>query len=212
MVFSTAAPSVRCPAATRPRRVQTRLRGLALGGLIGASVLLSALPATAEDAVQSVVRIYKTTVQAGNAPDRLAALLGPSIDLETLSAKVLGKAYANATQQEREEFDAVLLSLIAVELARRLGRDQTFTVLRTRTLSSGEVIVFTHLAKADGTDKSIDWKMRPCGAAYCIYDLRSDNVSFSVARRDAFSARLQSAGGSLAGLTASLRAELASKQ
>ncbi len=160
----------------------------------------------------SVVNIYKTTIQAGQSPKRLADRLGPSIDLQTLSAKILGKAYANASPQDRADFNAVLLEVIAFELSKRLGNEQTFTVLRSRDLSGGEVVVFSKVTKTDGSEKSIDWKMRPCGSAYCIYDLRSDNVSFSVARRDEFSARLQSAGGSLAGLTASLRAEVAARQ
>lgn len=54
--------------------------------------------------------------------------------------------------------------------------------------------------------------MRPCGATYCIYDLRSDNVSMSLALRDDYAARLQFAGGSLAALTAALRSEIVARQ
>ncbi|WP_170940950.1 ABC transporter substrate-binding protein [Antarctobacter heliothermus] len=180
--------------------------------MIAVSGALGATAASAEDAVASVVRIYTTTVQTGQSPKRLADRLAPSIDLQTLSSKILGKAYASATPQDRSDFNAVLLEVIAFELSRRLGNEQTFTVLRSRTLSGGDVVVLTKVTKSDGSEKSIDWKMRPCGSVYCIYDLRSDNVSFSVARRDEFSARLQSAGGSLAGLTTSLRAEIAARQ
>jgi len=190
------------------RRVGPR----ALVVVLMAAALLAAPRAQAEDAVASVLRIYQTVVQTGNAPDRLARRLGPSIDLKTLAARVLGKAYQEAPARDRADFEAVLLDVIALELSKRLGPDQEFVVLRSRDMRDREVVVFTRLTRADGSERLIDWKMRPCGTAYCIFDLRRDNASFTAARRDDYAARLQAAGGSLAGLTADLRAEVAARQ
>lgn len=186
-----------------------RLRKAGLGALLA---VLAAPQAQAEDAVDSVLRIYQTVIQTGAAPERLARRLGPSIDLKTVAARVLGKAYLEAPARDRAEFEAVLLEVIALELSRRLDPAQEFEILRSRDLRDGEVVVFTRLTPDSGKERLIDWKMRPCGAAFCIFDLRRDNASFTAARRDDYAARLQAAGGTLAGLTADLRAEVAAQK
>lgn len=165
--------------------------------------------APAEDAVASVERIFRTTIEAGASADLLASRLAPWVDLDALSRKVLGTAYGNASATDRREFDAVLLKVIALELAQRIRRAKQFDILGARNLRGSDVVVFSRLTKDDGMAKLLDWKMRPCGTRYCVYDLLSDRASFSASRRDQYAARLQAAGGSLANLTSVLRAEVA---
>ena len=179
---------------------------------LSVAALAPAAAAPPEDATASVTRIYASTIEAGARPDRLAARLATSIDLDALSRKVLGPAYGKATPAERKDFKAVLLEVIALELSQRIRRDQDFEIIRSKALKGGDVVVFSRLTKADGTEKKLDWKMRPCGTRYCIYDLLGNNASFSAARRDDYAARLKAAGGSLAELTTALRAEVAARK
>ena len=182
--------------------------------LVLAAVLATAHAsiAAAEDAVEAVTRIYTTTVQTAADPALLADRLAGAIDLEALAIRVLGAAYSDATAADRTAFDAVFLNVIALELSERVHSDQQLVIFRTRSLDNGDIVVFSRITENDSSQGLIDWRMRPCGASYCIYDLRSDNVSFSVARRDDYAARLQSAGGSLAELTRRLQSEVAERQ
>ena len=67
--------------------------------------------------------------------------------------------------------------------SRMTSRLTLWWVIRSKALKGGDVVVFSRLTKADGTEKKLDWKMRPCGTRYCIYDLLGNNASFSAARR-----------------------------
>jgi ABC-type transporter MlaC component len=168
--------------------------------------------AAAEDAVEAVTRIYTTTLQTAADPARLADRLAGAIDLRALATRVLGAAYSDATQADRAGFDAVFLDVIALELSEEVHSNQQLIIFGTRSLDNGDIVVLSRITESDSTQRLIDWRMRPCGASYCIYDLRSDNVSFSVARRDDYAARLQAAGGSLAELTRTLQSEVAARQ
>lgn len=188
-----------------------RLRTARLAAAVTLAGLFPAGAAPAEDAVASVRRIFTSTVEAAASPDILATRLAPSIDLEALSQKVLGMAYGAAPASDRADFDAVLLQVIALELSERIRKARTFEIFGTRDLRGADVVVFSRLTNTDGIEKRIDWKMRPCGSSFCIYDLLSDNASFSASRRDEYAARLQAAGGSLARLTDILRAQVAAR-
>lgn len=168
--------------------------------------------AAAEDAVEAVTRIYTTTVETTADPARLADRLAGAIDLTALATRVLGAAYSDAAPADRAAFDAVFLDVIALELSNEVHSNQQLVIFGTRSLDNGDVVVLSRITENDSTQRLIDWRMRPCESSYCIYDLRSDNVSFSVARRDDYAARLQAAGGSLAELTRMLQSEVAARQ
>lgn len=178
------------------------------------ALLVTALPgmSSAEDAVEAVTRIYTTTVQTADHPERLADRLARSIDMDALAARILGAAYQDALPAERAAFDDAFLNVIAIDLSERLHGDQQLVIFGSRSLDNGDIVVFSRIIENDSSQSLIDWRMRPCADTYCIYDMRSDNVSFSVARRDDYAARLQSAGGSLAELTRALQSEVMARQ
>lgn len=192
--------------------VRVGVRSLVLAGLMASGAVFQATGAAAEDAVASVKRIYTATITAGSAPGLLSARLESSIDFAAVSQKILGEAYRNASAADRRNFDAVLLEVIALELSQKIRNDQEFEILRARKLRGDDVVVFSSLTRSTGSQKLLDWKMRPCGTRYCIYDLLSNNASFSASRRSEYTARLQAAGGSLATLTRALGAEVASRK
>jgi hypothetical protein len=172
------------------------------------SASLQAGAAQAEDAVQSVNRIYVETIAAASDPGQLAAGLAASVDLQAVAVKTLSEAYTSAPAADQADFNQLLLEIIAAELSRRIRSEYGFEILRARQLQTGDVVVFSRLTETDGVEKQLDWKMRPCGTQFCIYDLLSNNASFSASLRNDLTGRLAAAGGSVAQLNLSLRAEM----
>ncbi|WP_161784922.1 ABC transporter substrate-binding protein [Hoeflea sp. BAL378] len=162
-----------------------------------------------DGAIAAVERIHATTVASAGAPvARLAALLESHLDLAEISRKVGGKAWDGASAAEKRKFTLVLRDVMAIELGRRIRPDDRLQVSGARPLGHADVVVLSSQIRADGSTRRIDWKMRPCGAGYCLYDLIGNGASLTLARRDNYAARLRALDGSLAALTRQLRAEI----
>lgn len=189
-------------------RRHTKLRQTLLAAICTLTLGAGA-PAWAEDAVAAVARIYATTLHTASSPAALTQALAADVSIAAVAAKVLGPPYTNAPAAQRADFDRVLLKVIALELHHKLSADVTFEILRSRALQTGDVVVFSRLTRRNGSEKLLDWKMRPCGARFCIYDLLGNNASYTAALRKDMGRRLAALNGSVAALTESLVAELA---
>jgi ABC-type transporter MlaC component len=138
-------------------------------------------------------------------------LLERYLDLGEIARKVAGKAWDGASEAERREFRLVLRDVMAVELDRRIRPDDRLRINEAKPLGSRDVVVLTSQIRRDGSARRLDWKMRPCGGSFCLFDIVGNGASLTVARRDDYAARIRALGGSLAALTKNLRAELAGR-
>lgn len=190
-------------------------------GLVGVLVFLASLwggaasPAAAaniDSAIAAVEKIHALTVASASGPAaKLAPLLERYLDLGEIARKVAGKAWDGASEAERREFRLVLRDVMAVELDRRIRPDDRLRINEAKLLGSRDVVVLTSQIRRDGSARRLDWKMRPCGGSFCLFDIVGNGASLTVARRDDYAARIKALGGSLAALTKSLRGELAGR-
>lgn len=190
-------------------------------GLVGVLVFLASLwggaasPAAAaniDSAIAAVEKIHALTVASASGPAaKLAPLLERYLDLGEIARKVAGKAWDGASEAERREFRLVLRDVMAVELDRRIRPDDRLRINEAKPLGSRDVVVLTSQIRRDGSARRLDWKMRPCGGSFCLFDIVGNGASLTVARRDDYAARIKALGGSLAALTKSLRGELAGR-
>lgn len=165
--------------------------------------------ANVNGAIVAVEKIHALVVAAANGPaSKLAPLLERHIDLGEIARKVAGKAWDDAGESERRKFLIVLRDVMAVELDRRIRGDDRLRINEAKPLGARDVVVLTSQIRRDGSARRIDWKMRPCGGSFCLFDLVGNGASLTVARRDDYAVRLKALDGSLAALTRSLRAEL----
>lgn len=165
--------------------------------------------ANVNGAIAAVERIHALVVASANGPaSRLAPLLERHLDLGEIARKVAGKAWDSASESERRKFLIVLRDVMAVELDRRIRGDDRLRINEAKPLGARDVVVLTSQMRRDGSARRIDWKMRPCGGSFCLFDLVGNGASLTVARRDDYAVRLKALDGSLAALTRSLRAEL----
>lgn len=195
------------------RRTPGQARALILLALFAAGVAGPALAADTEGAIAAVKRIHANTIEASKASAgrkvaRLSALLDKYLDLNEIARRVLGKAWDGASAGERQDFKLVLRDVMAAELSRKIRPDDRFAISSAKAINDRDVVVFSHQTRQDGSDRRLDWKMRPCRTSFCIFDLVGNGASLSVARRDDYAARLRILGGSVAALTRSIRAEI----
>ncbi len=200
-------------AAARGRPAPGKIRTLILIALFAAGVAGPALAADTEGAIAAVKRIHANTIEASKASAgkkiaQLSALLDRYLDLNEIARRVLGKAWDGASAGERQDFKLVLRDVMAVELSRKIRPDDKFAISGAKAINDRDVVVFSHQTRKDGSDRRLDWKMRPCRSSFCIFDLVGNGASLSVARRDEYAARLRTLGGSVAALTRSIRVEL----
>ncbi|HCL65156.1 MAG TPA: hypothetical protein DIC56_10020 [Rhizobium sp.] len=205
-----------CPIGRRAadnRQTPGRAWALIIMALFAAGIAGPALAADTEGAIAAVKRIHANTVEASKASAgrkvaQLSALLDKYLDLNEIASRVLGKAWDGASAGERQDFKRVLRDVMAVELSRKIRPDDRFAISGAKAINDRDVVVFSHQIRQDGSDRRLDWKMRPCRTSFCIFDLVGNGASLSVARRDEYAARLRALGGSLAALTRSIRAEI----
>ncbi len=168
----------------------------------------AATAANVKGAIGAVEKIHALTVASASGPaSKLAPVLERHLDLGEIARKVAGKAWDSASESERRDFRLVLRDVMAIELDRRIRPDDRLRINDAKPLGSRDVVVLTSQIRRDGSARRLDWKMRPCGGSFCLFDLVGNGASFTVARRDDYAARLNALGGSLAALTRSLRAE-----
>ena len=176
---------------------------------------VSALADEQSDAIAVVERVHQTALMIAH--DRATALpAGPfqslrhSFDGVSIARAVLADYWASARASERQEFVDALLDAIVYALVRRLGkhRSEDFSVVSTRVISNGDILVRTRLDSPVEDPITVDWRIRRCRTGLCIVDLIVGGASVSLERRDDVAARLAASGGSLGKLIADLRKDL----
>ncbi|MEX0853472.1 MAG: ABC transporter substrate-binding protein [Bauldia sp.] len=176
----------------------------------------SALAGAPADAVALVERVYAMAFEvagdrsAGRPQDGLH-VLRDSFDGSAIARVVLGDRWERAAAGERREFVDALLDAIVGALVRRIGRyrAQDVTVVGTRAISNGDILVRSRLVSPLDDPLTVDWRVRGCGARPCIVDLLVGGASVSLERRNDVAARLAANDGSLSELIADLRKDAA---
>lgn len=177
------------------------------------AAMSDAASAAQNEQVIAVVRsVHAQTVSAIGAKrtSRVSSIIERHVDLNAVAGRMLGKTWQAASTGERRDFRNVLRDIVANELVRKVRGGDRFTIKGAKAIGARDTVVFSEQSLRGGGTRKLDWKLRPCGSSFCIYDLVLNGASMTIARRDEFAARMKSSGGSLGALTRSLRAELAS--
>ncbi len=129
--------------------------------------------------------------------DHYRTLLRESFDLATIGRFVIGRAWAQATPEQRatysELFEALVVKIYGDRLA--LAPGASFGVRAARPESDHDFIVASEVQRAQGPPVRIDWRVRQKGDRYAILDVVVDGVSLSVTQRQEYTAIIQKSGG-----------------
>jgi phospholipid transport system substrate-binding protein len=164
-----------------------------------------------EDAAGAFVERFIADAQAiVVAPDRteaerdagLEALLLATIELETVGRLVLGREWQTASEAELAAYKAAFERT----LVRRLNayRGEAIKILDVRALPDGDLIVSSRIRRSHSAVVTLDWRLRPVGGGFKMFDVVVEGFSLVVTHRNEFASVIRNLGG-LSGLTALLK-------
>lgn len=172
------------------------------------------LPLSASaDEQRDAVRLVETVRQAaialghGGSADGQLRSISAAFDGRGIAQAVLGTYWRRASADDRASVVDALLYAIAHRLADRLERtqDKTLTVLGTKALANGDILVRSQFRRPLHGPTSVDWRVRHCRGQLCIGDVFVDGGSVTVQQRDRVAQLLASNGGSIPALVADIR-------
>jgi len=133
--------------------------------------------------------------------------LRATIDAPAIARTVLGNYWQSANANERKNFTDALADAIVAALVRRFSGQAKadLTILGSRKLGNGDILVRTQIARSESNTMNIDWRTRACSSGACLADVITDGASALIQRREEFTTRLAN-GGSIADLISTLRA------
>jgi phospholipid transport system substrate-binding protein len=187
-------------------------RAAAMFGLrIAAALLvLVAVPAFAQEAPDALVKrvsqealsIIKSDpkVQAGDQAhirDLIEAKIAPHFDMERMTALAAGRAYRQATPEQKKRLADEFKSLLIRTYSNALNqyRDQTLDYEPLRAAPDAtEVTVRTKVVRPGQTPVSIDYSMEKTPSGWKAYDVIVGGVSLVTNYRDEFTQQVREGG------------------
>ncbi|HJU24371.1 MAG TPA: ABC transporter substrate-binding protein [Casimicrobiaceae bacterium] len=179
-------------------------------GFFGAVAMLIALPALAQEAPDALVKrvsqealtIIKTDprVQADDVAhirDLIEAKIAPYFDMDRMTALAAGRAYRQATPEQRkrlaDEFKTLLIRTYANALNQY--RDQTIDYKPLRAEPNAtEVTVRTEVMRPGQQPVPIDYSMEKTPSGWKAYDVIVAGVSLVTNYRDEFTQQIREGG------------------
>ena len=147
----------------------------------------------------------------GERQKRFGALLDKDFDFATIGRFVLGRYWASATDQEKQEFAPVFRDYVVQSYSVRFGEftGASFKVTGERQETPTSTIVSTSvMQKNNPTPAKVDWRVSTAGGAPKITEVIVDGISMSLTHRQEFASLIARQGGGVAGLIAQLKAKI----
>lgn len=139
-------------------------------------------------------------------------LLRDSFDVPTLGRFVLGRAWLNATAEQRQEFLGLFENLVIKIYANRLAsyKGERLSVTGARQENDRDFVVTSEVLhpRTGAPPTHMDWRVRKKGNKFAILDVAIEGVSQSVSQREEYAAVLNRSGGQIDALLAHMRAQI----
>lgn len=184
-----------------------------LAGWIAAAILAlgllgpaTAVSATAPDAAKAFIETISNRAIAiladksrplESREEDVRLILSSALAIEAIGRFTLGRHWAQASEEQRADYQALFADWVVRSYARRLSAysGESFTVQRATAMGKEDALVMTQLTQAQGTPLSAGWRVRDAGqAGMKILDVIVEGVSMVVAQRDEFDAIAQKNG------------------
>lgn len=160
-----------------------------------------------ENAAAQVRADAPQAAKAGDQRDRFLKILDRDFDVAAMGKLVLGRFWANASEQARQDFIVAFRSYLAKSYAPRffVYAGRPMTVASARSGSDGIVAVRTSVQEADNRNVGVDWHVARTAGGMRIVDVVVEGVSLGLTQRDDFANYLRNNGDDVGKLTALLR-------
>jgi phospholipid transport system substrate-binding protein len=142
---------------------------------------------------------------------RFGALLDKDFDFATIGRFVLGRYWATATDQQKQEFAPVFRDYVVQSYSVRFGEfsGASFKVTGERPESPTSTIVSTTvMQKNNPSPAKVDWRVSAGSGAPKITEVIVDGISMSLTHRQEFASLIERQGGGVSGLIAQLKSKI----
>jgi phospholipid transport system substrate-binding protein len=140
---------------------------------------------------------------------RVRDLLRSNFDIKTIGRFALGPSWRTATEAQKNEYFNLFEQMIVSTYTDRFQEysGQSFKVLGSSASGKegNDWVVNSQILQKDGPPVAVGWVVRDKGAGLRIVDVTVEGISMSVTQRNDFGAVIQSGGGKIDALLASLR-------
>ncbi|MGE4219772.1 MAG: phospholipid-binding protein MlaC [Alphaproteobacteria bacterium] len=186
----------------------TRLAGwvaaalLAVGLLGSGSALAATVPDAAKAFIETISNRAITILSDKTRPleareEDVRLILSSALAIEALGRFTLGRHWAQASEEQRADYQTLFADWVVRSYARRLSAysGESLTVLRAAPMGKEDALVMTQLTQTQGAPLSAGWRVRDTGpGGMKILDVIVEGVSMVVAQRDEFDAIAQKNG------------------
>jgi phospholipid transport system substrate-binding protein len=154
-----------------------------------------------DTSAQMVEALRKNRVALDRDPGRLYELVNqivlPNFDFELMSRWVLGRAWQQATPEQRRRFTEEFRTLLVRTYAKALLEyaDEEIQVLPQSAMADGkEITIRTEVKPKTGQPIPIHYSMHLGNDAWKVYDVTVEGVSLVTNYRGAFASQIRSNG------------------
>ncbi len=192
---------------------------------IFAALFLSMAPAVAEDAPavvspdqaeafiqdlsQKAIAVLRDSSKTEEQREAIfRGLLQTGFDMKFIGRFVLGVNWRQATDQQREDYQALFNDYVLKTYSARLGgfTDEEFKVTGSEPAGKRDVMVHSQVVRKDGPPITADWRVRLVDNTPKVIDVVVEGVSMSISQRQEFASVVQAKG--INGLIETLRARV----
>ncbi|MDH5747697.1 MAG: ABC transporter substrate-binding protein [Rhodospirillales bacterium] len=140
---------------------------------------------------------------------RVRELLNKSFDFDKIGRFVLGRAWKQATTEQRTEYQKLFSEFVLRTYSQRLGgySGQSFKVIKSVPLGKKDALVTTEIGRPGGAPPLLcGWRVRGNNGNYKILDVTVEGISMLATQRSEFAALVQRNG--VDGLIETLRLQV----
>lgn len=140
--------------------------------------------------------------QASQNPSEMQAFLvreiAPAFDFEQMSRWILGRAYAQLTPPQRQQFQAKLMKMFLGSLARMAqpyaGQPPRVEIMQARPRGPDDVVVSARVSQGQGYPVRLEFRFTDGPKGWKVYDVASNGSSAVVYYRNYFQSQLRRGG------------------
>lgn len=145
--------------------------------------------------------------------DRFARILDEDFDFPRIARFVVGRRWAETSEQERQRFIKVFRQWAIQVYGGRLAgySGETVKISGARPDSDTMTTVSSQVNRPGGAPPiKVDWRVRRENNDYRVVDVSVEGVSMLLTQREEFASVIERGGGTVAGLTKTLEQKIAS--
>ena len=128
--------------------------------------------------------------------DKFEKFLDDSFDMNRIGRFVLGQAWRNATDTQREEFLKVFRDFMVASYSDKIGSysGEDLQIKDATSLNDKESLVHSTIVRPDGPPIKLDWRVRKTDSGEKIVDVIIEGISMAQTHRSEFASVVSQSG------------------